>query len=235
TTSPASRSRDSCAVHSIATSRGAIRPARARATKVPNGWSWPVRASHRLPPHETGRPVVRFKCNPTPSSGKDGDERSRSRWAASVQPGAFTSTETEDTTPVSCASSTPRLTPADKPKSSALTMRRRASGIAASPVVPADLYQVSQHLDGVRGEPHGAGLVVVPIVHRRLRHLEAVFPGDVQQLDVEAEARKHRLKVAQAAVHYRYDRSEEHTSELQSPDHLLFRLLVEKKRSGLSK
>src|SRR2546430_3069097 len=166
------------AVHSIATSRGAIRPARARATKVPNGWSWPVRASHRLPPHETGRPVVRFKCNPTPSSGKDGDERSRSRWAASVQPGAFTSTETEDTTPVSCASSTPRLTPADKPKSSALTMRRRASGIAASPVVPADLYQVSQHLDGVRGEPHGAGLVVVPTVHRRLRHLEAVFPGE---------------------------------------------------------
>src|SRR5258708_29764941 len=37
-----------------------------------------------------------------------------------------------------------------------------------------------------------------------------------------------------AASDSRTDRSEEHTSELQSPDHLVCRLLLEKKNSGES-
>src|SRR5258708_21575563 len=39
----------------------------------------------------------------------------------------------------------------------------------------------------------------------------------------------HRLGGA-AAHRHRHDRSEEHTSELQSPDHLVCRLLLEKKK-----
>src|SRR5258708_20242881 len=36
-----------------------------------------------------------------------------------------------------------------------------------------------------------------------------------------------------AALHHLGDRSEEHTSELQSPDHLVCRLLLEKKKNTL--
>src|SRR5258708_29955690 len=41
-----------------------------------------------------------------------------------------------------------------------------------------------------------------------------------------------RAKHAQLAFHRGADRSEEHTSELQSPDHLVCRLLLEKKHDG---
>src|SRR5258708_30127145 len=39
--------------------------------------------------------------------------------------------------------------------------------------------------------------------------------------------------IAQSAGHVDYERSEEHTSELQSPDHLVCRLLLEKKKKLL--
>src|SRR5258708_17008646 len=40
----------------------------------------------------------------------------------------------------------------------------------------------------------------------------------------------YRLKTKKEAVDLASDRSEEHTSELQSPDHLVCRLLLEKKK-----
>src|SRR5258708_14643294 len=40
-----------------------------------------------------------------------------------------------------------------------------------------------------------------------------------------------KILVEQLAVFAQLDRSEEHTSELQSPDHLVCRLLLEKKKS----
>src|SRR3989454_5947636 len=140
--------------------------------------------------------MVRLRCSPTPSPGAG--PRSRSRRSASVQPGAFTSTETDDTTPAAWASRIPRFTPVDRPKSSAFTTSRGGSVIAAAPVVPADSRQVLEHADGVRDEADGGRLVVVAIVDRLLRDLQPVFPGDVQQLDVEAkagngEARKDQL------------------------------------------
>src|SRR5207244_10662697 len=55
-----------------------------------------------------------------------------------------------------------------------------------------------------------------------------------------AQPRVHHRRPARRAVplgdlrHGRYRRSEEHTSELQSPDHLVCRLLLEKKKSNES-
>src|SRR5690348_17791357 len=43
-----------------------------------------------------------------------------------------------------------------------------------------------------------------------------------------------RLEADQSARAYRADRSEEHTSELQSPVHLVCRLLLEKKKLFIS-
>src|SRR3989449_8031645 len=182
--SPAFRRRAICAVHSVGMSPGSRRPASAGGMSRRSGWNQPVRASHRLPPHETGRPVVRLRCNPPPSPGP----MPRSSRAPSVHPGVFPRPETGDTPPAACASRIPRFTPADRPKSSAFTTRRRASAVAPPPGVPADLYEVLEHFDRVRREADGARLVVVPIVDRRLRDRQAVLLRDVEQLDVEAEA-----------------------------------------------
>src|SRR5258708_16095539 len=45
--------------------------------------------------------------------------------------------------------------------------------------------------------------------------------------------RRHRGGAAQPGVRRRAARSEEHTSELQSPDHLVCRLLLEKKKKKI--
>src|SRR5947208_9746489 len=62
----------------------------------------------------------------------------------------------------------------------------------------------------------------LPIYHRR------------DQLDLERHviARHHHLGAGRQLRHARHvsGRSEEHTSELQSPDHLVCRLLLEKKK-----
>src|ERR1041385_1587754 len=192
---PASRSRATCAAHSAATWAGSIRPARARPTSPVSRWNPPVRRSHSVPPGDSGLPTVRFKCRPTPSAGAAAPRRA----AASSQAGRFTSTDTDDTTPAQWASRMPRFTPADKPKSSAFTTRRRSSGVAPSPVVPPDLHQVPQHLRRVGGEAHRARLVVVAKVHGRLPDREAVLPGDVQALDVEAETLNREAREDQLA------------------------------------
>src|SRR5438128_7065680 len=139
--------------------------------------------------------MVRLRCSPTPRPGPT----SRSRRSASVQRGAFTSPATDDTTPAAWASTIPRFTPVDRPKSSAFTTSRGGSVIAAAPVVPADSRQVLEHADGVRDEADGGRLVVVAIVDRLLRDLQPVLPGDVQQLDVEAKARNGEARKDQLA------------------------------------
>src|SRR5207248_11464710 len=78
--------------------------------------SLPTRRSSdltRVLPSLSGSPAVRFKCNPTPS-----DSVPRSAATACSHPGAFTSTETDDTTPAACASRMPSFTPDDSPKRS---------------------------------------------------------------------------------------------------------------------
>src|SRR5258708_16448453 len=53
------------------------------------------------------------------------------------------------------------------------------------------------------------------------------LPGDLGRLVVEGDAARHS-KIRLAVI----IRSEEHTSELQSPDHLVCRLLLEKKKKN---
>src|SRR5207244_5319712 len=48
---------------------------------------------------------------------------------------------------------------------------------------------------------------------------------------VRREGVQRRDREEDAAGHHRHQRSEEHTSELQSPDHLVCRLLLEKKKN----
>src|SRR5258708_13912609 len=50
------------------------------------------------------------------------------------------------------------------------------------------------------------------------------------QFLVEVDVEQRQLGVQRRAVVVRAHRSEEHTSELQSPDHLVCRLLLEKKK-----
>src|SRR5258708_13966570 len=62
-------------------------------------------------------------------------------------------------------------------------------------------------------------------------HLQvAAIAGGVQVIDHEV-ARCHRGLLQLEAVLADDHRSEEHTSELQSPDHLVCRLLLEKKKT----
>src|SRR5258708_29014764 len=53
------------------------------------------------------------------------------------------------------------------------------------------------------------------------------------ELVLEPERKKRLLKLALERALGREERSEEHTSELQSPDHLVCRLLLEKKKISL--
>src|SRR5258708_29749818 len=71
-----------------------------------------------------------------------------------------------------------------------------------------------------RSGPPGVRLVVVGDLPRR-RLAPAVAVGRVEEVDAELVR----------PVHDRV-RSEEHTSELQSPDHLVCRLLLEKKKTN---
>src|SRR5947208_6031091 len=54
----------------------------------------------------------------------------------------------------------------------------------------------------------------------------------IEHLAVRAMVRADRLQPPHSGSHHRgeAERSEEHTSELQSPDHLVCRLLLEKKK-----
>src|SRR5258708_23950846 len=67
--------------------------------------------------------------------------------------------------------------------------------------------------------------------HHLLLHEKGLaVPLDVELVaegDLPALSRRERRRVHVVLVHHR---SEEHTSELQSPDHLVCRLLLEKKK-----
>src|SRR6266849_4102476 len=132
----------------------------------------------------TGAPTVRFRWSPTPRP----EPAAWSAPTASPQPGAFTSTDTDDTTSAAYASRMPRVTPGDSPKSSAFTTSRRSLGVASPPVVPANPREVAEHRHRVGGEPHGAGLVLIAVVHGGLANPEPVPARDVEELDVEPEA-----------------------------------------------
>src|SRR5258708_20748163 len=72
------------------------------------------------------------------------------------------------------------------------------------------------------------GFEAVEVEHRERRRrvaraLETLHHHLVERTSVEESRRRVALGV-------RLDRSEEHTSELQSPDHLVCRLLLEKKK-----
>src|SRR5258708_18202887 len=82
----------------------------------------------------------------------------------------------------------------------------------------------------------------VPLLYRRLSSSSsckpATLPGDTRSahfLDqarrLSARARRRRQADSQTWYLLGASRSEEHTSELQSPDHLVCRLLLEKKKT----
>src|SRR5947208_12646933 len=57
-----------------------------------------------------------------------------------------------------------------------------------------------------------------------------LFRSGLQIRPHVGEAGELRAELVQQAIRYLQPRSEEHTSELQSPDHLVCRLLLEKKK-----
>src|SRR5258708_11917669 len=63
-----------------------------------------------------------------------------------------------------------------------------------------------------------------------------VHVGIADDIDLETIALGHAIDLAldRTSVGIDVDRSEEHTSELQSPDHLVCRLLLEKKKTKMS-
>src|SRR5258708_11179952 len=74
------------------------------------------------------------------------------------------------------------------------------------------LFRSAEILGAAQREVPAIGLATV---YRNIKQL--MEAGEVQAVDLPGEAT-------------RYERSEEHTSELQSPDHLVCRLLLEKKK-----
>src|SRR5258708_36179061 len=87
-----------------------------------------------------------------------------------------------------------------------------------------EIYTLSLHdalpISGARG---AQGVVAQSRDHERPRR-HALREG---QADRRARAHEARARLTKAL------RSEEHTSELQSPDHLVCRLLLEKKKHGM--
>src|SRR2546426_8069078 len=91
---------------------------------------------------------------------------------------------------------------------------------------------------GLRGtQGSWAGGLVAPLVHRRVEH-----QGTFLQLDHPVWGLSHQVEVVRrhddggaARIDVAQQRSEEHTSELQSPCNLVCRLLLEKKKKTTSK
>src|SRR5258708_9618368 len=65
----------------------------------------------------------------------------------------------------------------------------------------------------------------------RTRAAQAVGIQDEPPLDAALHALDAAGRIPHVLLHQRMHRSEEHTSELQSPDHLVCRLLLEKKKN----
>src|SRR5674476_511327 len=131
----------------------------------------------------SGRPCTRLRCTPTSSVRVE-----RARRTAFSQSIPFAIIEVDVTLPAACASTMPRVTPAEYPKSSALMTSRRRSGVAAPPVIDANANEVAHHPEHILGETHRGRLLVVAEEHSRLREREPVLPRDEQRLDVEPEA-----------------------------------------------
>src|SRR5258708_23459923 len=60
--------------------------------------------------------------------------------------------------------------------------------------------------------------------------LENFLHAHFQEVDLAMRRAALEFRTLHGAAHGQVDRSEEHTSELQSPDHLVCRLLLEKKK-----
>src|SRR5207244_12372582 len=74
----------------------------------------------------------------------------------------------------------------------------------------------------------GSGRVRPQVIPVRENHL-------VERRRRQAFVRPRRVRRPELEVAVRGRRSEEHTSELQSPDHLVCRLLLEKKKNNIPK
>src|SRR5207244_12660869 len=102
----------------------------------------------------------------------------------------------------------------------------RARALPGLPSLPtrrsSDLQRAGHLCPQVEADQHEAGLRVLPANAAQL----GAEPGCVERLAVVGLLEAQRLDVVPQS---RQVRSEEHTSELQSPDHLVWRLLLEKK------
>src|SRR2546422_4654285 len=83
----------------------------------------------------------------------------------------------------------------------------------------------------VPGDPRRLLHVLVEKLERRAVRLDVVLLFDEP---VTLVGKHHVLRHAAAVAHRLHDRSEEHTSELQSRLHLVCRLLLEKKKHSMS-
>src|SRR5258708_27264674 len=68
-------------------------------------------------------------------------------------------------------------------------------------------------------------------VHRDIPVGERLSPEELRKIHAYWRACNY---LAAGMIYLRDNRSEEHTSELQSPDHLVCRLLLEKKKTSIS-
>src|SRR5256885_8997763 len=66
------------------------------------------------------------------------------------------------------------------------------------------------------------------------RSLDDYLPGKGVACLMQCRAKKRNVKGREVAMHQEIHRSEEHTSELQSPCNLVCRLLLEKKKHNSS-
>src|SRR5450432_2892343 len=179
---PAPRTRSICARVSASSSPASMRPASARRASAPSGWNSPVAESLSDGARSSGRPCTRLRCMPTPSV-----RVRRARRTAFSQSAPLAMIDVEVTLPAACASTIPRVTPAENPKSSALMISRGRSGVAATPVIAADVHEVAHHPHRILREAHRGRLLIVAKEYRGLREREVVLLRDEQCLDVEAE------------------------------------------------
>src|SRR5688500_5346844 len=69
----------------------------------------------------------------------------------------------------------------------------------------------------------------------RTEHISRIVPLDEYDMEMAATLREHMRLPGMGETAMRFFRSEEHTSELQSPCNLVCRLLLEKKKNNTSR
>src|SRR5688500_19907869 len=69
----------------------------------------------------------------------------------------------------------------------------------------------------------------------RSEHISRIVPLDEYDMEMAATLREHMRLPGMGETAMRFFRSEEHTSELQSPCNLVCRLLLEKKKNNTSR